>query len=121
MNALFPLRDKKYKLSLDGKEKVSGTETSIVKVQSKGHRDIRLFIEVKSGRLVKTEYLGPMEGAPDKLVKYESIYAEYKSAGKIKYPSKVRMNRDGQKLLEATHTDYKPSVALDPKLLAKPK
>ncbi len=62
---------------------------------------MRLFFEVKSGRLVKTEYRGPMEGMPDKLVKYESIYAEYKSAGKIKYPSKVRMNRDGQKLLEA--------------------
>jgi len=120
VTALFPLRDKKFELSLDGKEKVNGDETLIVKVQCDGHHDARLFLEVNTGRLVKSEHLGPMEGMPDKIVKYEAIYQEYKSAGEIKFPSKVRMWRDGKKLIEATHSDYKPAVALDPNLLAKP-
>ena len=121
VTSLIPLREKTYKLSLDGQEKVNGADAAIVKVESKGRHVVRLFLDSKTGRLVKSEHSGAMEGMPKNIVKFVSFYEEYKSAGKIKFCSKARMTRAGKKFVEATITDFKPAVSLDAKIFAKPK
>lgn len=118
---LHPLRDKKFTLTYDGEEKVDGKAADIVNVASKGHQDARLFFDPKTGALVKSEWKAPMDQMPKKLATYVTYYGDYKSAGAIKYPAKVRMLRDGRKFVEATLTAYKPAESLDGKLFEKPK
>lgn len=117
---LYPLVDKKYHLSFDGKAEVNGKKAVIVKVKKKGQKDVRLFFDPTSGALVKSEYSAPMDGMPEKIVKYEIFYSEYKSSGKIKYASKYRMTRDGKKFVEATITSFKATEKLPPKTFVKP-
>ena len=118
---MHPLLDKKYSLKLIGDDKVSGQGVALIKVTAKGHHDVTLAINPKTGALVKVEYKGGIEGMPDKLVKYEDYYEEYKSAGKIKYPSKWRTTRAGKKFVEATITKYTPVEKVDQSLFDKPK
>lgn len=120
LTRLYPLRGKKFKLAFDGRAKVAGKNAVIVKVESKGHRAARLFFDSETGALVKTEWKAPMERMPDKLAKFETFYSDYKTAGEIKYASKIRVLRDGKKFLEATLADYKPAESVDAKLFAKP-
>ena len=70
--------------------------------------------------MVKSEWKAPMDQMPRKLAKYESFYGAYKSAGAVKYPSKLRMLRNGEKFVEATLASYKPVASVDAKLFEKP-
>lgn len=124
---LHPLLDgKTYTLTLDGKATVGKSKTVIVKVQSKGKRDVRLFFNPESGELLKSEMMAAPDAAPgsetsEKLVKQESFYSNYKSAQGIKYASKLLILRGGKKYIESTVSDYKPLKTLDEKTFAKPK
>ncbi len=117
---LYPLLGKEFKLTLVDDENIGGQPTFLIKVESKGHRTAKLNLHVKTGMLVKAEWMGPMEGMPEKLVKYETFYSDYKTAKGLKYPSKLRMTRDGKKFVEATLTDYQPAESVDAKNFAKP-
>jgi hypothetical protein len=118
---LYPLLDKKHSLELLGDGNVSDQGVAFIKVSSKGQQDVTLAINPKTGALVKAEYKGPIEGMPDKIVTYEVYFDEYKIAGKIKYASKFRTTRAGEKFLESTISEYKPVEKLDQSLFAKPK
>lgn len=119
---LHPLLDgKKYKLALDGKATVGKTKAVVVKVQSKGHQDVRLFFNPENGELLKSETMATPERMPDKLVKQETFYSNYKSAKGLKYPTKLLILRSGKKYIESTVTGYKPLETLPEKTFAKPK
>jgi len=117
---LHPLTDKSFHLSFDGKAKVNGKNASIVKVSKKGQRDVRLFFDPSSGELVKSEFSGPMDGMPEKIVKYVTYLSDYKSDGKIKYAAKYRMTRDGEKFVEATVSSFKSSEKISGQTFVKP-
>lgn len=121
LTQLLPLLDKKYTLELTGDGKVSGQGVAFIKVSAKGHRDVTLAINPKTGAVVKVEYKAAMEGMPDKIVTYEGFYDEYKTAGKIKYASKTRSTRAGKKFVESTITDFKPLESVDASLFTIPK
>ena len=119
---LYPLLDgKKYKLTLDGKAEVNGGKAAIVKVKSKGNRDIRLFFNPKTGELVKSEFMATPADLSDKLVKQETYFKAYRAVKGIKYASKIRIMRGGKKYIETTITEYKPLDSLPEKTFAKPK
>lgn len=117
---LYPLVDKKYTLEHTGNGKVGDQNVALIKVTSKGHRDVTLAINPKTGALLKVEYKAAMEDMPDKIVTYIAYNDEFKTAGNIKYASKTRVIRDGKKFIESEITDYKPAEKLDPNLFAKP-
>lgn len=121
ISQLYPLRDKKFTLELVGDGKVSGQGVAFIKVTSKGQYDVTLAINPKTDALVKIEYKGAMEGMPNKIVKYETFYDEYKSTSKIRYASKFRTTRAGKKLLESSLSEFKSVERLDQSLFAKPK
>lgn len=118
---LYPLLDKQFKLELAGTGKVGDQAVSLIKVKSKGHHDVTLAINPKTGALLKVEYRAAMDAMPDKVVSYIGYNDEFKNAGKIKYVSKTRIMRAGKKFIEATITEYKPVEKLDAGLFAKPK
>src|SRR5262249_3120025 len=64
---LTPLKDKAFKLSPAGEVKVDGRPAQGVRVSRKGHRDVSLFFDSKTGLLVKTETaVKDVEGGGDK-------------------------------------------------------
>ena len=88
---------------------------------SKGQNDVTLAINPKSGALVKVEYKAAMDGMPNKIVKFEAFYDEYKSTGKIRYASKFRTTQAGKKFLDSSLSEFKSVEKLDQSLFAKPK
>jgi hypothetical protein len=102
VNRLFPLlKDKGFDLSLFGEAKVEGKPAVGVTVATKGEKDIVLFFDTQSGRLVKTDRrTTPPGGAAE--VQEERIILEYAEAKDgILVPKKILIKHDGKKYAEA--------------------
>ena len=90
-----------------------------VKVAHKGHRDVNLFFDAKTGLLLKTE-----RPAKDTMTGKEftqtTLHDDYKEVEGIKHARKVTILRDGKKYVEGMSSDYKPQEKLDASTFAKP-
>jgi len=106
------LKEKGYTFSPLGEVKVDKQPAVGVKVSHKGHRDVNLFFDQKSGLLVKTEARVKDEMSGQE-VKQESFFSDYKESNGVKYPAKVVIKRDGQLYVEAENQDYKYAEKLD--------
>jgi len=93
------LTDKALQLSFLGESKVDGRAALGVKVASKGHRDIDLYIDKETGLLskVQTRKYDPQTMQE---VDEERIIKEYQDFEGQKVPKKVLVNHDGKKYLE---------------------
>jgi outer membrane lipoprotein-sorting protein len=118
---LHPITGKDFKLAPLAEVKVGDKEAVGVKVSSKGHRDISLFFDKKTGMLLKRETTVKDLMAGGSEVAEEVLYLEFKEKDGIQYASKVTINRDGKKYIESEITDYKPAEKLDDKVFDKPK
>jgi hypothetical protein len=118
---LHPITGKEFTLAPLGDVKVGDKEAVGVKVSSKGHRDISLFFDKKTGMLIKRETIVKdlMGGGAD--ATEEVLFLDYKEKDGVQYASKVNINRDGKKYIESEITEYKPSDKLDDKVFDKPK
>ncbi|HEY1860799.1 MAG TPA: hypothetical protein VGG61_10615 [Gemmataceae bacterium] len=118
---LHPLTGKDFTLAPLGDVKVGDKESVGVKVSSKGHRDVSLFFDKKTGMLLKRETIVKdlMGGAGD--LTEEVLFLDYKEKDGVQYASKITINRDGKKYIESEITEYKPTEKLDDKVFEKPK
>jgi hypothetical protein len=118
---MLPITGKDFKMAALGEVKVGDKEAVGLKVSSKGHRDISLFFDKKTGMLLKRETMVKdlMAGGSD--ATEEVLYLEYKEKDGVQYASKVTINRDGKKYIESEITEYKPAEKLDDKVFEKPK
>ncbi|GIW82714.1 MAG: hypothetical protein KatS3mg105_4521 [Gemmatales bacterium] len=87
-------------------------DTLGVKVAAKGYRDLFLFFDKKTGRLVRTERQA-LDMKSGELVKEVTRFSEWKTVDGITVPLKIDVRRDGKRFMEATATEVKFYEKLD--------
>jgi len=115
---LTPLKDEAFTLSPLDEIKVNDRAAVGVKVSQKGHRDIKLYFDRESGQLVRSEQRVKNESGKE--VTQEATFSDYKEVEGIKVPTKIVINRDGKKFVEAEVQETKVLQKLDDKLFQKP-
>lgn len=116
---LAPLKGKEFKFETIGELKIEGKETVGVKVSSKGHRDVDLYFDKKSGLLVKTEtrVKDDMSGQE---VSEESFLTDYKAVQGVQHAMKFTVKRNGKLFLEGETTEVTLSDKFPAETFAKP-
>jgi outer membrane lipoprotein-sorting protein len=118
--SLVPLQDKDYQLAALGEAKVDGKPAVGVRVSHKGYRDVNLFFDKDSGLLVKTERSVKDLMAGDKEQTQEEVLSDFKEVQGVKHATKLVINRDGKKYVEAELSDVELKEKLDDSIFAKP-
>jgi hypothetical protein len=113
-------KDKAMKYALVGEVKVRGKDAIGITVSKQGKKDINLFLDKKSGLIVKVEMrtrdiMSGME------VTEERYITEYQDVGGRKVAKKVEVQRDGKDLLTAEVLDVQILEKLDDGEFAQPK
>jgi hypothetical protein len=121
VEALVPLlEDKGFELATVGEVKVDDKPAVGIRVSHKGHRDVNLFFDTKTGLLVKSERMikDQMQGGKERT--QERLFSDYKEAAGAKRPMKVVIKRDGDKFVESEATEYELKDKIDASEFAKP-
>jgi hypothetical protein len=120
VSRLTPLKDKKFELSALGEAKVEGNPALGVRVSSKGHKDVNLYFDKKSGLLVKIEHR-TVDAMSGQEVNEEKIITEYKDAADgTKEAKKAVVYRDGNKYVDAEIVEIKYVENIDDSEFNKP-
>jgi hypothetical protein len=118
--SLLPLKSKDYKLSSLGDVKVGDQPAVGVRVSRDGHRDVNLFFDQAKGRLVKSEYIVKDFQAGAKEVNQANFYSEYKEFQGTRHPTRVSIERDGKKYVDAQMTEIQLLEKLDDSMFDRP-
>jgi outer membrane lipoprotein-sorting protein len=120
MRSLTPLLDaKRYTLKLEKDADINGNPASVVNVTTTGIKDVRLFFDKKSNRLVKTQRRGLGRGATGIIeVDEEAYFSDFKPFGKATLPAAMLVNHDGKKYMSMTVTELKFVDKIDDKEFA---
>jgi hypothetical protein len=118
---LVVLKKKGFKLEPLGEVKVGDKPAIGVRVTHKGHRDISLFFDKKTGLMVKSERVikDPDQGGDTEITQAE-LYEDYKDVKGVKHAHKLTITRDGKKHVDAEITEVKPAEKLDENIFSKP-
>jgi hypothetical protein len=118
--SLVPLIDAKgYTLAVTGEHAVGEKKAVGVKVSAKGKRDVDLYFDKESGKLVKYDHQVKDEGSGQEVLE-ESVYSEYKEVQGVQQPVKVSVKRDGKPYLNFDVADVTLSEKLDAGVFVKP-
>jgi outer membrane lipoprotein-sorting protein len=121
VDMLIPLiKDKGFELSPLGESKVEDKAAVGIRVAHKGHRDINLFFDKKTGLLLKSERTIKDQQMGGKERMQESLHSDYKDIGGIQHPMKVLIKRDGEKYVEGEATDFETKDQTDDSVFVKP-
>jgi hypothetical protein len=112
------LADGTVQLELLSEAKVNDRPAHVVKVVTRGRRDIRLFFDKETGFLVKTEH--QLDDGSGKEMVDERIYGDFRDVGGMIRPIKVVGYRKGAKVMEAELIDVKYFDRVDEAEFAKP-
>jgi hypothetical protein len=105
----------KYTLTAEKDADVAGSPAAVVLVAGGGLKDLRLFFDKKTGRLVKTQRKGLASNATGLVeVNEESFLSDYKPVGGALLPMKVTVTHDGKKFMAVTVTEVTPVDKVDP-------
>lgn len=116
---LVPLiKDKEYKLSTIGEEKVNGKPAIGICVQRKGRSEVAMYFDKETNLLVKQEYQTKDESGQEK--RQENIISDYKDVAGIKHPMKMVIKRDGKRYVEGEVSEIRPGK-IDDSVFAEPK
>jgi hypothetical protein len=117
---LLPLREKEFKLSRSGEREVADKPALGINVAREGHRDVQLWFDQETGRLVKSQCTVKSEELGGKEVAQEVFYKDYRAVDGIQAPMKIEIQRDGKPFVEAESTGLKHHERLDASVFAKP-
>jgi hypothetical protein len=112
-------KDKRFKLSLLGEVKVNDRDAVGVQVSCKGHKDVNLYFDKKTGMLAKSEYR-THDFMTNQDVTQEVIVKEYHDVEGRKMAKKSVIKRDGKKLMDVEVTEAKLVDKFDDSEFAKP-
>ncbi len=76
---------------------------------SKGHRDVELYFDKKSGLLIKSQYSVKAEELDGKEVQFEVFYGDYKDFAGAKLPTSLLMKQDGKKYVQTEQSEITPA------------
>jgi len=117
VRSLTPLLDaKKYTLKSEKDAEINGNAVKVVMVSGNGLKDVKLFFDEKSNRLVKTQRRGFGKGAAGIVeVDEEAVFSDFKPFGKAVLPTVMAVYHDGKKFMSMTVTDLKFADKIDDK------
>jgi hypothetical protein len=116
---LAPLKDKRFTLAPIGEVEIEKQPALGVKVSSKGHRDVELYFDKKTGLLVKTQGRVKDEGSGQEVTE-ESFPSDYKDVQGTKQAAKFTVKRNGKLFMEGETIEVNLYEKLDPSTFAKP-
>ena len=110
---LAPLKDKSFTLTLIGEAKAGEKPVVGVRVSKNGHRDVNLYFDKQTGLLLKSETTLKdfMAGGVEYI--QTTIMQEHKEVMGVKYASKILIQKDGKRLVEAEMSEIQPAEKLD--------
>src|SRR5262245_50527207 len=94
------LGDKALEISGPDEAKVNGQPAAVVRVKTKGHRDVKLYFDAASGLLVKREH-DVQDPATGDLVTQEVVFADFRDNGGVQHWTTITVLRAGKKVIEA--------------------
>src|SRR5262249_44507315 len=97
--------------------KVNGEAASGIKVASKGHPELKLYFDKRSGLLVKAEHKGKEAGLD---VIKEYVFIGHKEFEGVKLPTKWLVMTNGKRVAEWAVTSYKFPDKIDATVFGKP-
>lgn len=117
VSTLVPLVEgKKYSLRQDKDADVNGSPAAVVIVTGNGLREVKLFFDKKTQRLVKTQRKAFANGAAGVAeVDEETYMSDFKAFDKAQLPTTVLVNHDGKKFMTMTVSDWKFLAKVDEK------
>jgi hypothetical protein len=119
MASLLPLKDKAFSLAVVGEAQVDNKPAVVLKATRKDYPEVKLYLDKKTHRLLKSEFQTkfPEQGFKD--VTAEHYFHDYRDVDGMLVPRKLVMKYDGKRFVEAENHEYK-HAKLDPKLFMKP-
>lgn len=122
IQSLEAFAENKPELKVDtiGEMNVQGKPCLGVRVTSKGHRDVNLYIDKETHLVVKAEHQVKDFQEGGKEYNQEYFMSEFKDNDGVKAPSKMIVHRDGKPYLEIEMTEFKHVDSLDDSLFEKP-
>jgi hypothetical protein len=116
---LLPLlEDRSYQLALLDELKVNDRPAAGVRVTGRGRKEMRLYFDKEYGLLVRAE--NRIDDGKGKELRQQFFFGDFKDVGGYKRFTKVRVYREGKKLMEAELTDAQPLERVDESEFAKP-
>jgi hypothetical protein len=119
LSGLEPLLEKGIELSPLGEAKVNGQDAVGVRATSKGHRDLNLYFDKKSGLLVKTEARVFDLNTKQEMTQ-EKIYHDYKDNDGLKVAQRLTINADGKQYMTVEITSVTFLDRHEDSVFAKP-
>jgi hypothetical protein len=119
LSYLLLLKKKDFALAMADEIKIDGKEAVGIKVTSKGHRDVVLYFDKKTGLLAKS-VSKIWDEFTDKDVTQETILSDWKEKDGLMYFGKIIIKREGKDFITEEFSEQKSLDKLDPKLFAKP-
>lgn len=111
------LKNKSFSLSPLGEIKVGTEQAAGLRITQKGHRDVCLYFDKKTGLPLKSEVR--IQEWKGQEVSYEFLFTDYKDHDGLTHFSKLVVKRDGMQFLEAELTELKAKL-LDDSAFDKP-
>jgi hypothetical protein len=115
---LVPLREKGFKVTAAGEEKVAGKPAVALKVTPPDGKEFTLYLDKESGLPVKQA--AKVDDFMGQEFTQETTFGGYKDLGGIKKATKIENKRDGEKFMEYEITEFKLLDKLDSKTFAEP-
>ena len=114
-SAFFPLLDKKkFDVKAEPEEEVMGSKASVLIVTPVAiKREFKLFIDQKSGLLVKSSFRGPSPGDPSTEALQESYHTEYKKVNGIPVAMKIVVKVEDKKFMTVELSDVETLEKID--------
>jgi hypothetical protein len=112
------LADKGIDITALGESKVGGRVAVGVLIKSKGHRDVKLWLDKENGLLVKREHR--VLDNTGKEVAQEVVFSDYRETDGVKHYHALTAYRDGTKIIEAKVREIEFFDKLDKKVFARP-
>lgn len=117
VNLLYPLLDAdKFTLKIEPADKVDGKDAAVVLVSRKGMKDMKLFFDADTGRLVKYTRKGLNWDAKE--VDEEVVMSEFRTFDGVLLPTTHKVKQAGKDYMTVKVTDVKLTDKPDLKAFA---
>ena len=113
------LMDKGIALTALGQAKVGSRAAAGILVQSKGHRDVKLYFDKETGLLAKREQR-LLDSGTGKEVTQEVLFGDYRETDGLKHYRTLTVYRDGKKVIAVTVVNLEFFTKLDNSLFTRP-
>ena len=90
-------------------EEVDGRMTEVIELNDVGNMPLRLFVEKKTGDVIKKMFVGD---TPTGLAQVEELYSDFRVVGGYRWPFVKRVLRNGKFALESTTLGMKVNLGL---------